>query len=95
MGALTIEGMRQEYKLGQWIRNEYDSVIGRKYHPKYFSVLSSYADRCIMSAQALLAALFRPQPDEKLIVDDLPWRPIPVHPIPREQDRVEYIKLYS
>ncbi|XP_011310807.1 lysosomal acid phosphatase isoform X2 [Fopius arisanus] len=90
-GALTKEGMQQLYQLGHWLREEYDFVIGEKYYSKTTLVRSSYAERCIMSAQALLAGLFRPVPLD-YFVDDLPWRPVPVVPIPRDQDKLIVVK---
>ncbi|XP_015118946.1 prostatic acid phosphatase isoform X2 [Diachasma alloeum] len=90
-GALTKEGMRQLYQLGQWLRGQYDLVIGKKYYTKTTLVRSSYAERCIMSAQALLAALFRPEPQD-YFVPDLPWIPVPVASIPRDQDKLITVK---
>lgn len=80
--------MLQLYELGQWIRSEYNTVIGRKFQSSTTLIQSSYADRCIMSAQALLAALYRPEPSDKFY-HDLPWRPVPIHSIPRNLDKVK------
>ncbi|XP_057333865.1 lysosomal acid phosphatase-like isoform X2 [Microplitis mediator] len=90
-GALTKVGMLQLYQLGEWIRLEYDSVIGKKYETSSAKIMSSYADRCIMSAQALLAALYRPEPGDNFM-NDLPWRPVPVHSIPRDTDKLITVK---
>ncbi|XP_063981893.1 lysosomal acid phosphatase-like [Diachasmimorpha longicaudata] len=90
-GALTKEGMLQLYQQGKWLRDQYEFVIGNKYYSKTTLVRSSYAERCIMSAQALLAALFRPQPEDYFI-PDLPWRPVPVTAIPRDQDKLITVK---
>ncbi|XP_043277174.1 lysosomal acid phosphatase-like [Venturia canescens] len=86
-GALTRKGMAQEYTLGQWIRSEYGSIIGPKYESSKTLVRSSYADRCIMSAQALLAGLFRPDVGD-YFVPEMPWRPVPVHTTPRNLDKL-------
>lgn len=87
-GTLTTKGMKQEYKLGQWIRKKYGTLIPKKFQSKSVLVKSSYADRCIMSAQVLLASLFKPKPED-FFVDNLPWRPVPVHAIPRDHDKVK------
>ncbi|XP_046737612.1 lysosomal acid phosphatase-like isoform X2 [Diprion similis] len=86
-GALTKKGMLQLYTLGQRLREMYRSFIGDKYQSKDLLVHSSYADRCIMSAQALLAALYQPG-TEDMFIPGLAWRPIPVHTIPRNIDKL-------
>ncbi|XP_044587572.1 prostatic acid phosphatase-like isoform X3 [Cotesia glomerata] len=83
--------MMQLYELGDWIRSEYDQIIGAKYDSSSAFIRSSYADRCIMSAQALLAALYRPEPGDNFI-ENLPWRPVPVHSIPRDFDKLITVK---
>ncbi|KAG7204215.1 hypothetical protein KM043_002046 [Ampulex compressa] len=90
-GALTKKGMRQMYDVGRWMREKYGSLIGNEYRAESVSVRSTYADRCIMSAQALLAGLFPPTPDE-IFVPGLLWRPIPVHSTPRNLDKVIAVK---
>ena len=82
-------GMLRMYNVGQWIRNEYGSTIGNKYESDLSLIESSYADRCIMSAQALLAALYPPTTEE-IFVPGLIWRPVPVHSTPRHLDKVLY-----
>ncbi|KAG8038771.1 hypothetical protein G9C98_000326 [Cotesia typhae] len=71
--------------------SEYDLIIGAKYDSSSAFIRSSYADRCIMSAQALLAALYRPEPGDNFI-EDLAWRPVPVHSIPRDFDKLITVK---
>lgn len=75
------------YTLGQRFREMYGSFIGDKYKSTDVNVVSSYADRCIMSAQALLASLYQPAAEDQF-VPGLAWRPIPVHDIPRNIDKV-------
>lgn len=82
--------MAQEYTLGQWIRSEYGQLIGEKFESAKALVRSSYADRCIMSAQALLAGLYRPDAVDYFLAD-LPWRPVPVHPTERSSDKVRFL----
>ncbi|XP_011169299.1 lysosomal acid phosphatase [Solenopsis invicta] len=90
-GALTKKGMRQLYNVGQWIRLKYGAIIGRKFENAATLVRSSYADRCVMSAQALLAGLFVPSPED-MFLPDLAWTPVPVHSIPRELDKLITVK---
>lgn len=79
--------MLQLYDVGQWIREEYGAIIGNKFERTTTLVRSSYADRCIMSAQALLASLFAPSPED-MFLPGLTWTPVPVHSIPRNLDKV-------
>lgn len=81
------KGMLQLYNLGQWMRSKYGFTIGRKFENTASLVLSSFRDRCIMSAQALLAGLFPPSPED-MFLPDLAWIPVPVHSIPRNLDKV-------
>ncbi|XP_014226772.1 lysosomal acid phosphatase-like [Trichogramma pretiosum] len=90
-GALTKLGMRQLYKLGGWLREEFGWIVDHKYSPASTMVQSSYADRCIMSTQALLAGLF-PVDDEEAFVPGLHWQPIPVHYTPRALDKLINVK---
>ncbi|KAK0089282.1 hypothetical protein PV326_004534 [Microctonus aethiopoides] len=92
-GSLTKRGMLQLYNLGAWLRNEYDSLIDKKFKSSQVQIKSSYADRCIMSAQALLAGLFPPIKKDKFI-NDLSWRPVPVQPIPRNLDKLITVKYH-
>ncbi|XP_076233585.1 lysosomal acid phosphatase-like [Calliopsis andreniformis] len=90
-GSLTKEGMVRMYNVGRWIRDRYGSIIGPKYESRLSLIQSSYADRCIMSAQVLLAALYPPTSDE-IFVPGLNWRPVPVHSTPRQLDKIIVVK---
>lgn len=90
-GALTKKGMLQLYNLGQWIRSEYGAVIGNKFESSAMLVRSTDADRCIMSAQALLARLFLPDLEDRF-VPGLEWRPVPIHTTPRNLDKLLAVK---
>ncbi|XP_059491022.1 uncharacterized protein LOC132205771 [Neocloeon triangulifer] len=86
-GALTTKGKRRMYLLGKQIRKRYTALIPPLYLPEDIYVLSSDADRCIMSVECLLVALYPPLPFQK-IHPGLDWQPIPVHTVPRDLDRV-------
>ncbi|GBN24036.1 hypothetical protein AVEN_242396-1 [Araneus ventricosus] len=49
-------------------------------------VNSSSVDRCLRSAEALVAAFYAPQGIWKF-EEDLNWQPIPVHYLPAEKDK--------
>lgn len=77
----------QMYKYGQYLRKRYDGVIDDEYSPKDIHIVSSDNDRCLMSAQALLAGLYPPA-GIQIWHRSLNWQPIPVHTTPRELDKV-------
>jgi len=87
-GRLTQYGMRLEYELGEFFRNRYvtkASLINKQYLHKEVSVYSSDVDRCIQSAQAQLAGLYPPT-GYQVWNADIPWQPVPIHSIPRDED---------
>ncbi|XP_031629370.1 prostatic acid phosphatase-like [Contarinia nasturtii] len=86
-GALTREGKRQHYKLGQYLRRRYGKILGDHYSPNKVYIISTDMDRTLMSAQANLAGLFPPHADE-IWNECIPWQPIPVHTIPVQSDYV-------
>lgn len=79
------EGIRRQYRLGQYLRRRYNDLLGEKYSFKKVYVQSSDYDRTLMSAQANLAGLFMPTPEEEWN-DEIMWQPIPVHTLPRNLD---------
>lgn len=88
-------GKQQEYKLGVWLRQRYnDSVISNGYNPKNVLVNSSDIDRCLMSAELVLAGLFPPSKEEMWNNLNLKWQPIPVHTIPNEYDNVKLLFIF-
>lgn len=79
--------MKQMYNLGKWLHEEYEGFIDNPYQTTTTLIRSSDAERCIMSAQALLAGLYPPS-EQDIFVPDLKWLPVPIHSIPRELDTV-------
>lgn len=75
------------YSLGLKIREWYSDFIPKYYFPEDVEIVSSYADRCLMSAETLSAALFPPK-DWQIWNEDFIWQPTPVHYTPRNQDTV-------
>jgi len=84
-GQLVNKGKMEMFTLGKSLRSRYSGFLSEEYNVKDFLMKSSYADRCQMSGQALLAGLFPPT-GRQVWNPDLPWQPIPVHSIPRDRD---------
>lgn len=88
LGQLTVEGKRQLFRLGEYLRRRYSqSLLGPNYSPKRIYIQSTDFDRTIMSAQCCLAGLYPPTTDEKWH-NEILWQPIPVHTIPWNMDHV-------
>ncbi|XP_072158964.1 testicular acid phosphatase homolog isoform X2 [Bemisia tabaci] len=92
LGALLQRGKENMFELGRSLRYRYDGFLSSKYIPAGIAVISSDVDRCIMSAQLLLAGLYPPEGIQKWN-PDLPWQPVPVHSLPPECDKL--IKVTS
>lgn len=75
------------YSLGQKLRTHYKDFLPVLYWPEEVNVTSSYADRCLMSAELLTAGLFPPK-GPQVWKENLLWQPIPIHYLPRSQDTV-------
>jgi len=84
-GQLTSRGKRQQFELGQWIRERYDGFLSSNYSEQEIVVRSTDVDRTLMSAMANLAGLYPPAGYWQWN-QDLAWQPIPVHTVPQEED---------
>ncbi|XP_076261962.1 lysosomal acid phosphatase-like [Rhynchophorus ferrugineus] len=91
LGYLTNKGKYQMYNLGIYLRSLYNNLLGPYYWPSIVNFTSSYADRCLMSAQLVASGLFPPK-DYQIWNPDLLWQPIPIHYLPRTQDNLIAMK---
>lgn len=82
--------MLQLYNLGLWIRSQYAWLIGNEYQSSITLVQSSYAERCIISAQSLLAALYSLASEDSIL--DLAPFPVPINSTPRNLDKLIVVK---
>ncbi|XP_046327992.2 prostatic acid phosphatase-like [Haliotis rufescens] len=87
LGWLTMEGMKQHYSLGRFIRRRYSGFLSDKYLHTEITVESSDVDRCLMSAYSNLAGLYPPSGDQ-VWNNNIPWQPIPVHTRPEPGDNM-------
>jgi hypothetical protein len=84
LGQLTIKGKYRMYKLGQFLRQNYDQYLGPTHSPREVYVRSSIEHRCIESVSCLLAGAYPPVTkdwqwnkgtDAEL---GLKWQPFPI-----------------
>lgn len=95
-GALTNQGSRDMYNLGNNMKNRYYRLLPSNglYSKDNMLIQSSYAERCLMSAQSFLAG-FMPPLEKKNLLPIL-WQTAPVHSIPRDRDNVRmFINCFS
>lgn len=71
--------------MGKWLRNRYDRLLSKKYDKKEILVQSSDSGRCLRSASANLAGLYKPS-EADMWLKELPWNPVPIHTRPFEDD---------
>lgn len=79
----------QVFKLGQYFKRRYNSLLGDKYSPNSIYIRSTDIDRTLMSAQVNLAGLFPPSKSEQWN-EEIIWQPIPVHTVPVDDDHLLY-----
>ncbi|CAG9834466.1 unnamed protein product [Diabrotica balteata] len=79
-GALTNEGKRQHFALGQYTRRRYPNFLPLKYNASSFLAYTTDVERTHMSAQSNVYSLF-PATDEQVWHRNVNWQPIPIHPI--------------
>lgn len=87
-GALSRKGASQLFNMGKHLRQRYRRLLPENglYSQENMRVLSSYVERCLMSAESLLAGLMPPSPSENLL--PIAWQPVAVNAIPPDTDYV-------
>ncbi|CAG2166036.1 unnamed protein product [Oppiella nova] len=60
VGELTLEGKYRMYRLGQFLRQEYDSFLGHNFSPREVYARSSLCSRCLESLSLLLSGAYPP-----------------------------------
>uniref|UniRef100_A0A1Y1L094 acid phosphatase n=1 Tax=Photinus pyralis TaxID=7054 RepID=A0A1Y1L094_PHOPY len=78
MGSLTNKGKRTVHRLGVFLRDEYDTLLGNFYESSKIYARSTESPRAQMSALLVLAGLWPPNPDQQWH-PTLLWQPIPIH----------------
>lgn len=79
------------YDLGQTLRNRYYRLLPPNglYSKDNMYVLSSAAERCLMSAQSFLAGFLPPLTNQNVL--PILWQPVAINSIPRDRDNVRTI----
>ena len=86
-GLLTKEGMTQHYELGQQLRTRWAGFLSEEYSRRELLVRSTDVDRTLQSVASQLSGLY-PVPLGEGFAASLPWMPIPIHTLPREEDKL-------
>ncbi|KAI0215767.1 Prostatic acid phosphatase [Lamellibrachia satsuma] len=89
-GQLSTIGMRQQYHLGQYLRQRYmldHNLLNMTYIRDQIYVRSTDMERTLMSAYCNLAGLYPPT-GSQVWYPQIPWQPIPVHTVPRMEDKL-------
>ena len=78
------------YNLGKNLRMRYYRSLPKNglYTKNEMYVVSSAAERCLMSAQSLLAGFVPPLNNPSIPGLPILWQPIPVNILPRKEDIV-------
>ncbi|XP_044765865.1 prostatic acid phosphatase [Coccinella septempunctata] len=87
LGYLTNRGKLQMHNLGQRMKHKYSCYLSDHFAPDEVKVLSSYSDRCLMSAQLFNSGFFIPK-NEQIWNPELLWQPIPISYKPRNEDNL-------
>ncbi|GJQ75346.1 hypothetical protein Trydic_g23525 [Trypoxylus dichotomus] len=89
-GQLTNEGKQDLFRLGQELRNRYNSFLGDLYSANIYYSQSTDVDRTLASVQVINAGIWEPKKDQKW--SNLNWQPIPVHYEPLNEDTLLLIR---
>lgn len=65
------------HKLGSYLRGKYNDFLGPVYNLQNVAVTSTLVNRTFMSAESLLAGLFKPT-SYQIFNQNITWQPIPI-----------------
>lgn len=76
--------------LGKNLKTRYYKLLppNGRYTKDSMFVVSSAAERCIMSAASFMAGLLPPLDNRNEL--PIPWQPVPINSIPRDRDQVSF-----
>lgn len=78
-------GKRQQFELGQWLKQRYQLLFPNGYNSNIVRVFSSNVERAMMSAGVNLAGLFPPT-KKQTWNEHLNWQPIPIKILKKAND---------
>lgn len=88
LGALSELGSQQMYNLGKNLRPRYYRLLPPNglYSKDHMYIVSSYAERCIMSAQSFMAGFMPPLENTNPL--PIPWQPVAINTLQRDRDTI-------
>ncbi|XP_058467681.1 lysosomal acid phosphatase [Malaya genurostris] len=88
LGALSERGSQQMYSLGKNLRPRYYRLLPPNglYSKENMYVISSYAERCVMSAQSFMAGFLPPLENTNPL--PIPWQPVAINTLDRDRDTI-------
>ncbi|XP_055630394.1 lysosomal acid phosphatase isoform X2 [Toxorhynchites rutilus septentrionalis] len=88
LGALSERGSLQMYNLGRNLRPRYYRLLPSNglYSKDNMYIVSSAAERCIMSAQSFMAGFLPPLENTNPL--PISWQPVAVNTLPRDRDTI-------
>jgi len=90
-GQLTLDGIKDAYKVGEFLRNRYGAFLGDKYKASEYLSQSTGVDRALATLMSVNAALWKPHKDQKW-THALDWLPVPVHSQPLDDDMLLLVR---
>lgn len=88
LSALSELGSQQMFNLGKNLRPRYYRLLPPNglYSKDHMYIVSSYAERCIMSAQSFMAGFMPPLENTNPL--PIPWQPVAINTLQRDRDTI-------